>query len=358
MRLSLLVLLVVAATASRAQTVVTLDGPATLRLGEPLVLRLRATLASPGAWPSIALPGMTGAEAVTVRRDAPDGPVVDLESPAILCGIGASGLLTGTEWPVGTASEGELIVHDARLTEPGRYVVQVTYQDHATAGRCIVYGDTVAHTVEVVLPDEAAERAASEALAHAVRAATDPRWMSDTEPRWLAFREVLALAGDAPIGDVAAAGAAIHAPDRWRPDDEPPDSADAAVTEAVVALADRYLARHPAGPLAPAVARARLTALDPDLARTVDVRGVCEGRVFVVSATTALPLRAVAVGLDEAIDIPAMPGDLYGVQIAFSRPVQAVHLTVGGETVTVAPPNASTCRDAEFGAPPTRLGPR
>ena len=346
----LLALLVLAAAVPRAQTVVTLDGPATIRLGEPLVLQLRATLASPGGWPSILLPGMTDGEAVTVRRDAADGPIVDLDPTLVVCGIGAPHVMTGTEWPAGTVTHHELVVHDARLMTPGRYVVQVAYHDFGTGSPYLA--DTVALAVEVLVPDDAAGQAASQAVAAAVRAATDVRYTS--WPRWTAFREAVAVAGADPIGDVAAAGAAIHAPDRWRPPGETPDSLDIALQEAIAALADRYLTRRPAGPLAPEAARAR----DPEHARVLDLRGVCESRVFAVVGASSQPLQAVAVGLAETIDVPPQSGEAAYVLVEFSRPVQAVHLRRGGVTLAVARPNDSTCRDEESGPPWLRLTPR
>lgn len=339
----LALILALAPLAAVAQVRVEATGPERIGLGEALVLDVTATRTAPGPYPVLAPSGFTDEEAVVVR--AASGEVVELHSLEVVCGVRVSmaGLLP--EHPTGTVAHRRLVVHDARLMAPGRYTVEV-WADGPSGGSEAI----ASHAVEVAAPEAVGARAGAEAVAGAVRAATDARYGAWDTDAVEALRGAALAAEGTRAGRQAEALAAIEAGTRrlaWLRSGRPEaDSVAAALARTALDLGSAYLAAVPAGVYAPEAARARALALAPsDQAPIPHVAARCD-RTFGV-AGTASPARLVAVGTGESHPVPAGGG-----RVVFKTAPTAVHLVVGGETVGAAHANRSTCPSEPLGIRP------
>lgn len=339
-----------AAGPARSQVTYRVDGPSRLPLGEPLVLDVYATRLDAGAWPRVAVQGMTNEEAFLVRRDSSTGPVVDLQPHEIVCGISAPWVLTGDEAPAGATAHARLVAYDARLSEPGRYVVEVRLD--SVDAEMLIWTRIVPYTVEVVAPRDPAGLAAAEAVARSIREATDARsmgWGEDPLPVW---RERLERFDGAPVADHLLAVAGEEAYRRWwnvaaasrRPNPLEADSVASAYRAEARTLLGRYLRARPAGALAERAARA-LSALSSDPSAPVQVpavQGGCEGRVFrVFHQGDSAPLDLVAMGTGERVRIDTDAGPW--VEVRLEAVPEAVHLVREAAVIGVAFPSRATC---------------
>lgn len=156
-----------------------MEGPDEVTLGEPLILDVYATRLDEGMWPHIHFDSeFTNRSFVDVRRDSATGPVVPLHAPPF-CGVSAWG--GGfAPWPAGTVNRQQLVVFDARLTEPGRYVIEVRLREREESSpRVIPQG--LPWPVEIVLPEDPEARSVAETIAEAVRVGTGPYYGRDLE---------------------------------------------------------------------------------------------------------------------------------------------------------------------------------